>query len=133
MGSYVDNHLIKDEKVEYETTHHWVIFFTWASLFTLTIAAWIRKSSNEFVITNKRLIIKTGFIARDSVELNLDKVESIQIDQSVWARMLGYGTITVHGTGVTNARYTLVSDPLEFRRKFQEQYDQYKQSRNTFN
>ena len=133
MGSYVDNHLIKDEKVEYETTHHWAIFFTWASLFTLTIAAWIRKSSNEFVITNKRLIIKTGFIARDSVELNLDKVESIQIDQSVWARMLGYGTITVHGTGVTNARYTLVSDPLEFRRKFQEQYDQYKQSRNTFN
>ncbi|PQA53002.1 PH domain-containing protein [Siphonobacter curvatus] len=133
MGSYVNNHLIKDEQVVFETTYHWTIFFTWASLFTLTIAAWIKRSSDEFVITNKRLVIKTGFISRETIELNLNKVESIQVDQSIWGRMLGFGTVSIHGTGETRQVFTRISDPLEFRRKYQEQYDQYTHARGTFN
>ncbi|OZI08143.1 hypothetical protein BWI93_10815 [Siphonobacter sp. BAB-5385] len=133
MGSYVNNHLIKDEQVIFETNYHWTIFFTWASLFTLTIAAWIKRSSDEFVITNKRLVIKTGFISRDTIELNLNKVESIQVEQSVWGRMFGFGTVSIHGTGETSQVFTRISDPLEFRRKYQEQYDQYTHARGTFN
>ncbi len=133
MGNYVNNHLIKDEHVVFETTYHWTIFLTWASLFTLTIAAWIKRSSDEFVITNKRLVVKTGFISRDTIELNLNKVESIQVEQSVWGRMLGFGTISIHGTGETSQVFKRIADPLGFRRKYQEQYDQYTQTRGTFN
>ncbi|MFT4032710.1 MAG: PH domain-containing protein [Siphonobacter sp.] len=133
MGSYVNNHLIKDEHVQYETSHHWIVFFTWSSLFTLTIAAWIRKASNEFVVTNKRIVIKTGFISRNSVELNLDKVESVDVQQTFLGRILGYGTIVVNGTGTTHTGFQYIDNPLEFRRKYQEQYDQYTQSRRSFN
>ena len=133
MGSYVNDHLIKNEQVVYETQYHWTLFLTLPSILTLTIAAWIKQSSDEFVITNKRLVIKTGFISRKTVELNLNKVESIQVEQSVWGRMFGFGTIIVHGTGETTEVFTRIDDPLEFRRKFQEQYDQYTQSRGQFN
>lgn len=126
MGNYVQNHLIKDEVVIYETTYHWTIFLTLASIFTLFIYALIKRSSDEFVITNKRLVIKTGFVARDPIEFNLDKVESIQVQQNLWGRMFGFGTITVHGTGETSRSFHRVDDPLEFRRRFQEQYDQYR-------
>lgn len=133
MGSYVNDHLIKDEQVIYETQYHWTLFLTLPSILTLTIAAWIKQSSDEFVITNKRLVIKTGFISRKTVELNLNKVESIQVEQNVWGRMFGYGTILLHGTGETSETFSRIDDPLEFRRKFQEQYDQYTQSRGQFN
>lgn len=131
MGSYVNNHLIKDETVVYETTYHWSIFFTLASIFTLTLWAWLKRSSDEFVITNKRVVIKTGLIARSTIELNLNKVESISVEQSVMGRIFGFGTVTVLGTGETREPFTRIGNPLEFRRKFQEQYDQYTQSRGT--
>lgn len=129
MGSYVNEHLIKDEEVIYETSYHWIIFLEIASILTLFIRPLILKSSDEFVVTNKRIIIKTGFISRDTIELNLNKVESIEVEQSVFGRMLGFGTLKVNGTGVTGQEFHKVNDPLEFRRRLQEQYDQYTQNR----
>ena len=88
MGSYVNNHLIKDETVVFETRLHWVIFFTLRSLFTLTIAAWLERWLSEFVITNRRIIIKKGLIARNTFEMNLSKIESVNVDQSVMGRII---------------------------------------------
>jgi len=133
MGSYVNEHLIKDETVVYETSYHWIIFFELASILTLFIRPLIKRASDEFVVTNKRIIIKTGFISRDTIELNLNKVESIEVEQSVFGRMLGFGTLKVNGTGVTGQGFPKISDPLEFRRRLQEQYDQYTQNRGAFN
>lgn len=133
MGSYVNDHLIKDETVVYETSYHWIIFFELASILTLFVRPLIKRASDEFVVTNKRVIIKTGFISRDTIELNLNKVESIEVEQSVFGRMLGFGTLKVHGTGVTGQGFHKISDPLEFRRRLQEQYDQYTQNRGAFN
>jgi hypothetical protein len=62
MGKYVNNHLIRDESVAFETKYHWVIFLTLKSLITLTIAPLIQRALSEFVITNRRIIIKEGFI-----------------------------------------------------------------------
>jgi len=120
MGSYVNNHLIKDESVVFETKLHWVIFFTLKSLFTLTIAAWIERALSEFVITNRRIIIKRGFIARNSFEMNLSKIESVNVDQSVMGRILNYGSITIIGTGGTRETFHNIAKPLLFRRSFQE-------------
>ena len=103
MGRYVNNHLIRDESVVFETKYHWVIFISLKSLFTLTLAPLIQRAMSEFVITNRRIIIKTGFIGRRTFEMNLSKIETVNVDQSIMARIFNYGIITIIGTGGTKA------------------------------
>lgn len=94
-------------------------------LFTLTyaIAAQIRYKTSEFGITDKRIMIKLGFIRRYTFENFLQKVESIQIYQSILGRMLNYGSIIIHGTGGSREVYALINDPLLFRKMAQEQIE----------
>jgi len=75
--------------------------------------------SSEFAITNKRVVIKVGFIHRKTLEMVLTKVETIRVDQSILGRVLNYGTIVVTGTGGTNEPFTSIANPLEFRRQVQ--------------
>ena len=63
------------------------------------IEAWIARFSTELAVTTLRVIAKFGFIRRETIELNHVKVESFTIDQSVMGRILGYGTLTINGTG----------------------------------
>jgi uncharacterized membrane protein YdbT with pleckstrin-like domain len=120
MGTYVNNHLIRDESVVLETNYHWVIFISWLGLFTLLLGPAIIRWSSEFVITNRRIIIKTGFIARNTFEMNLSKIESVNVDQSFMGRILGYGSMTIIGTGGTREAFRNIRKPLEFRKAFQE-------------
>ncbi len=120
MGHYINNNLIRDEQVEFETQYHWVIFFTWKALLSLFIYPMIKRYSDEFAVTNKRVIIKTGLIARKTLEMNLNKIESVNVDQSILGRILGYGTVTIIGTGGTREAFEQIADPVEFRKKFQE-------------
>ena len=120
MGSYVDNNLLKDEQVIYETKYHWKIFFTLQGLFTLFIVPALKRWSDEFVVTNKRLICKTGLISRKTLEMNLNKIETVNVDQSILGRLLGYGTITIIGTGGTREAFEDIAAPVEFRKRFQE-------------
>ena len=120
MGKYVNNHLIRDESVVFETRYHWVIYLTLKSLFTLFILPTIQRALSEFVITNRRIIIKTGFIARSTFEMNLSKIESVNVDQSVAGRVFNFGSITIIGTGGTKETFHNIARPLEFRKAFQE-------------
>lgn len=120
MGNYVNNHLIKDESVAFETKLHWITLFTLRSLFTLTLAFWFDRWLSEFVITNRRIIIKTGFIARNTFEMNLSKIESVNVDQSVMGRIFNFGSITIIGSGGTRETFHKISKPLKFRKAFQE-------------
>ena len=79
----------------------------------------IHFASSEFGITNKRVVIKVGFINRKTLEMVLTKVETIRVDQSILGRMLNYGTIVVTGTGGTNEPFTSLANPMEFRRQVQ--------------
>jgi uncharacterized membrane protein YdbT with pleckstrin-like domain len=120
MGNYIQENLIKDEQIEFETTYHWIIFCNLRAIFTLFIAPMLDRYSDEFAITNKRIIVKTGLISRKTLEMNLSKIESVNVDQSILGRMLGYGTIRIIGTGGTREEFPNISNPLEFRKKFQE-------------
>lgn len=86
---------------------------------TLFLAAFIRRLSSEFAVTNKRVIIKLGLFSRRSVEILLTKVEAITVDQTLLGRIFGYGSITIIGTGGTKEPFHLIGDPLEFRRQSQ--------------
>jgi uncharacterized membrane protein YdbT with pleckstrin-like domain len=118
MGSYVDNNLIPGEKVVYETSYHWIIFFSLKGLFTLFIAPALERWSDEFVITDKRVVVKTGLISRKTLEMNLNKIETVNVDQSIFGRIFGYGTISIVGTGGTRETFPYIAKPIEFRKKF---------------
>lgn len=120
MGNYVNGHLIRDEYVAFETRLHWVIFFSWRSILTLTIAGWLKRWLSEFVITNRRIVIKEGFIARRTFEMNLSKIETVNVDQTVMGRIFNYGSITIIGTGGTRETFHNIAKPMAFRKAFQE-------------
>ena len=79
MRTYVENNLIQGEKIEYETTYHWMIFISLRTILTLLIELLIKHWTDDFVIINKRAIIKTGLIRRNTFELNLSKIESVYV------------------------------------------------------
>jgi uncharacterized membrane protein YdbT with pleckstrin-like domain len=148
MG-YLDRHLMEGETVVFRTRLHWIQFVPalllavilaigaavlayypntrLASPVCLVVALAVmvgpvvRYSSSEFAVTNKQVAIKVGFVHRRTLEMVLQKVESIAVDQSLFGRLLNYGTLTVHGTGGTPERFDMIRAPLDFRRHVNEQ------------
>jgi len=82
------------------------------------ISAAIRYYTTELAVTNKRVIAKTGLISRQTIELNLSKIESIRVDQSILGRMFNFGSIIVAGAGNPQAPVIGISQPMEFRKAF---------------
>ena len=81
----------------------------------------VRRNATEVAVSNKRVLIKKGFVARKSIEVLLAKIESIGVDESVAGRMLGYGSVIVRGTGGTFETFNTIAHPNEFRRQVQQQ------------
>jgi uncharacterized membrane protein YdbT with pleckstrin-like domain len=75
----------------------------------------VRRATTEFAITNHRIIYKTGLLRRHTLEMNRGKVESVDVDQTILGRILGYGTIIVRGTGGSLEPIRDIADPLAFR------------------
>jgi uncharacterized membrane protein YdbT with pleckstrin-like domain len=86
----------------------------------LILVAIIRRHTTELVLTDRRIITKRGFIARDTVEMSLAKVESLHVRQGLLGRLLGYGDVTVVGTGSSLEPLRGISRPLDLRRKLGE-------------
>jgi uncharacterized membrane protein YdbT with pleckstrin-like domain len=82
---------------------------------TAWLRAWIRRMSTELAVTDRRVIFKRGLIRRHTVEMNMDKVESVDVDQSILGRIFNYGDVTVRGTGASIEPLRLIDDPLAFR------------------
>lgn len=144
--SYIDETLLADEHVVYRTALHWIIFLRPVFVILvglvlliafrtvplvgapvlllgvlLLIAPLVAYWSTEFGVTNKRMIVKVGFIRRRTLELLLRQVEALSVDQSLSGRMLDYGTITLSGTGGVREVFHRVREPLELRRRIQGQ------------
>jgi uncharacterized membrane protein YdbT with pleckstrin-like domain len=119
MG-YVEQNLITGERVTYRAELHWVVFVSLKALLTLFLLPVVERATSEFAVTSRRVIIKVGLISRRTVELNLEKIESIGVDQSILGRIFGYGTIVVNGTGGTHEPFRGIARPLEFRKAVNE-------------
>ena len=71
---------------------------------------------SHFVITNQRIMIHHGFIARSSYEMLLNKVESIEVDQTLSDRLFwGSGTLIITGTGGTKETFSNVGEAIQFQ------------------
>ena len=128
--SYVDESLVEGETLIHRARVSWWSQFPLLLLGIVTLVvvvglivlamAWIRVRSTELAITNRRVIAKSGFVKRHTVEINLDKVEALKVEQGVWGRMLNFGTIFISGAGTSVAPIRDIAGPLVFRRKFME-------------
>ena len=80
-----------------------------------TVRAWFHRWTTETDVTNMRVVHKTGFIKRRTFEMALDKVESVDVNQSIMGRLLNYGNVTIMGVGEGRETITTIAAPLEFR------------------
>ena len=140
MG-YIESNLLPDEAIVYKAKLHWIVFWKSIALIVLgliflliqpiiavivvaigvfaLLPPLIDYATSEFGVTNKRVIIKIGFLRRRTLELLLKHVEAISVDQTVTGRILNYGSVTLTGTGGVREVFDNISKPLEFRRRIQ--------------
>lgn len=88
---------------------------------TLVIALYeyLRIRHIEQGVTNKRVIFKTGIISRKSEEMKLSSIETVEIDQGIFGRILGYGSIKVTGRGTSDVLFRLIDDPMAVKRQIE--------------
>ena len=79
----------------------------------------VRWSATEITVTTRRVLIKTGVLTVRTTEVLLAKVESVAIEETALARALGFGKVTIHGTGGTPESFDRITRPHEFRRRVQ--------------
>lgn len=89
----------------------------------------VRRNATEMAVTNRRVVIKTGLASRKTIEMLLQKVESIEVSETTAGRMLGYGSIVVIGTGGTSEPFHKVAHPLQFRSHVQQQIEKLPQNK----
>ena len=144
MASYVNKILSDGESVLWNAKLHWIDYapaFTWLAIVvvlgtaiedtstsfligligaSIVIAAflltWIKHWTTELAITDRRVVAKTGLIARNTNEINRAKIEGVDVQHSVLGRLLNYGTISVRGTGGAIAPIPRIKNPIEFRK-----------------
>ena len=134
MSSYVEGALVKDERVVH--IGHISLWSLWHLIvfgvvllpalglgLVLLAVAYVRYKSTELAVTTKRVIVKHGFIRRQTVEINLNKIESIQVDQGVLGRVFNFGSLVVAGTGTSHAPISGIAEPMAFRKAFIEAQD----------
>jgi uncharacterized membrane protein YdbT with pleckstrin-like domain len=80
-----------------------------------TVTAWFHRWTTETDVTNLRVIHKTGFITRQTFEMSLDKVESVDVNQSILGRIFNYGNVTIRGVGEGVETIRTIASPLAFR------------------
>jgi uncharacterized membrane protein YdbT with pleckstrin-like domain len=80
-----------------------------------TVTAWFHRWTIETDVTNLRVIHKTGFITRQTFEMSLDKVESVDVNQSIPGRIFNYGNVTIRGVGEGVETIKTIASPLAFR------------------
>jgi uncharacterized membrane protein YdbT with pleckstrin-like domain len=80
-----------------------------------TATAWFHRWTTETDVTNFRVVHKTGFVKRQTFEMSVDKVESVDVNQSILGRLLNYGDVTVLGVGEGGKTLDMIASPLSFR------------------
>jgi hypothetical protein len=145
LGAYTAATLQPDERPLHQTSIHWMAlsgsivgaFFTlivivpiamfaswrgfywaWLLLFVpagILLSAALTLKTSELVITDRRVLIKVGFIQRHTFEMFISKIESVAVFQSMLGRLFNYGTVEIRGTGGSAESFATIAAPLPFR------------------
>ena len=145
LGSYTATTLQADEKPLHQTNIHWMalsgsvigallslivivpiaMFAAWKDFYWawflvvipvgILVSASVTVRTSELVITDRRVLIKVGFIQRHTFEMFISKIESVAVFQSMLGRVFDYGTVTIRGTGGSSESFATIAAPLQFR------------------
>ena len=145
--SYVSRTLGTKETVRYSTGYHWLYWsgvtllmapFVVIALLSVPWGGWtyallalagaplayglyyfIHGVALEVAVTTDRFVKKTGLVSITSEEVSLDKIEEVNVDETILGRIFGFGTVSVHGTGAGKIFVRMMSDPIRLRREIQ--------------
>jgi len=145
LGAYIVATLQPDERPLHQTHIHWIalsgsvigallcliviipiaifaawrdFYFAWLLLIIpvgILVSAAVTIKTSELVITDRRVLIKVGFIQRHTFEMFISKIESVAVFQSMLGRLLNYGTVEIRGTGGSSESFATIAAPLPFR------------------
>ncbi len=87
------------------------------------VAGAVRRNATEMAVTTRRVVVKQGLVSRKTIEMLLNKIETIEVSEPMAGRMLGYGSITMVGTGGTSEPFHKIAQPLQFRGQVQQQLE----------
>jgi len=142
--SFIEKNLANNEKIVYRANLHWWIYVRGILLIVVgiiivsvasgskgaagvggilafigiiaLISAFMRSSSSEFVVTNRRIMFKTGALNRKFIELQLNRAEGLRVEQGLLGRMLDYGTLVVTSGGIAE-QFSPIAKPYEFKKQ----------------
>lgn len=128
--SYIEDSLSAGEKVEALFKLHWfawVPMYLWLILGIVTFGLTWLVALYEFLrlkfieqgVTNKRVVLKKGIFSRKTEEMKLASIETVEINQGVWGRIFGFGTIKVTGRGISDVVYKGIDDPMAVKRQIE--------------
>ena len=123
--SYIEESLSTGEEVRAIFRQHWVaklpmiLWIIFVITIPLAIWEWLKLRNTEMGVTNKRVILKTGIISRHSDEMKISSIETVEIEQGVMARILGFGTVKVTGKGISDLVFNKIDDPMDVKRKIE--------------
>ena len=117
LGSYVNNSLIPNERVIYEGKFALMDNWFWIviSMGILLIPIYLFQKTNEIAVTNHRIIGKKGIIRRDTIDFAINSIEKVDVKQSVFGRIFGFGDVIIHGTGASVKKITALKNPEDFK------------------
>ena len=119
--SYIKSSLSEGEKLLHTFSIHRFGWY-WAialSCLLIGIPMLLRLIGTEMGITSKRLIYKTGIIGRKTNEIKVNKIETVEMSQSILGRIFGYGNVKITGTGVSDIKLVFLQDPLKVKNQIE--------------
>jgi uncharacterized membrane protein YdbT with pleckstrin-like domain len=141
-SSFLKDDLMPGENVVFNTTVSPVLYFLptmfvivgfgmfgfskWIALLAIAIGAFhfvstfLNIKSSIYAVTNKRVVIKTGFIRRDSLDISINRIEGVSLEQNIAGRIFNFGNVYINGVGGDKAKAEFVGDPVGFKRSIQE-------------
>jgi len=123
--SYIQESLSEGETIVRVFRQHWVTriwLVIWIALIVtipLAIYEWLRLRTIEHGVTNKRVVYKRGIISRQTEEMKIGSIETVEIDQGVWGRILGFGNVRITGKGISDVVFRTIDDPMEVKRQIE--------------
>ena len=124
--SYIEDTISDDENIVYVVKFHWIysflalLYLIFLGIFLIGIFIFFKmmiyKWTTKRALTNTRYIQKTGWIARNTEEIGINKIEEVDLKQSILGRILDYGSISISGTGSGNILLKNIDSPLTFQK-----------------
>ena len=128
--AYIEESLSKGEEVHEVYKLHWFskipmviwIFLAIPTLgltLILAIYEWLRLRSLEQGTTNKRVILKSGIISRKTEEMRIRSIETVEINQSIFGRIFGFGNVKITGRGISDVTFSKIDNPIEVKKSIE--------------